>query len=129
MTSTNPTRRIVRSIGAVFAGLLTTVIPTVATDAVKHATGIFPPPGELMANSLFLLATAYRVAYGIAGGYVAAWLALRRPMLHALILGIIGFAASVAGAVAMWNAGPGWYSLTIVAIAIPSTLLGGWLRS
>ena len=40
-----------------------------------HTTGIFPPFGQPMAAGLFLLASAYRIVYGVAGSYSAAWLA------------------------------------------------------
>jgi hypothetical protein len=82
-----------------------------------------------MSDSLFLLATVYRNAFGILGGYVAARLAPNRPLGHALMLGLIGVAACSAGAVATWNAGPKfgprWYPLALVATALPSAWLGG----
>jgi hypothetical protein len=122
-------RRLLASIGAVLAGLLTTVILSVATDAVLHATSVYPPLGQRMSDPLFLLATAYRIVFGIAGGYVAARLAPDRPMQHALALGLIGLALSTAGSLAMWEYGPAWYSLAIIASAIPCAWAGGKLHS
>jgi hypothetical protein len=120
-----------RSTGAVLAGFVAVVVLSLGTDAALHGTGVFPGWGEPMGNALFLLATAYRTVYGIAGGYVAARLAPDRPMTHALILGIVGAAVSVAGAVATWNAGPAfgprWYPLGLIAIAIPTAWAGGKL--
>jgi hypothetical protein len=85
-----------------------------------------------MADALFLLATAYRIVYGVAGSYLAARLAPDRPMQHALALGVVGFAISTAGAVATWNAGPAfgpkWYALAVIAIALPCAWAGGRLR-
>src|ERR1044072_9042963 len=72
---TKPQRSILRSVGAVLAGLVVVLIITTATDAIMHATGIFPPWGQPMSDSLFVLAFAYRIVYGIAGGYVTARLA------------------------------------------------------
>jgi hypothetical protein len=84
-----------------------------------------------MADALFVLATAYRLAYGVAGGYVAARLAPDRPVAHAVALGFVGLALSTLGAVATWNRGPAfgpkWYPLLLVVTALPSTWLGGWL--
>ena len=40
-------------------------------------------------------------------------------MGHALVLGGLGLVASVAGAVAMWDFGPNWYPLALVALALP----------
>lgn len=122
-------RRLARRSGAVFAGLLTIFAVTTATDLLLHATGVFPPFSERMSDALFLLAAAYRVPYGIAGSYLTARLAPDHPLQHALTLGAIGVALSTAGAIAMWDCGPAWYSLAIIAIALPSAWLGGKLRT
>jgi multisubunit Na+/H+ antiporter MnhB subunit len=125
-------RRIFRSIGAIFAGLLVIVVLSIVTDVLLHATGVYPPWFQYMSDSLFLLATAYRVVYSVLGCYLAARLAPDRPMLHALILGFIGIVLSTAGAAATWNKGPEfgpkWYPLTLIAISVPLAWLGGKLR-
>lgn len=128
LDATRPTRRTLRSAGAVLAGLLAIVGLSTAADAVLHATGVYPPYPEVMADGLFLLATAYRVVFGIAGCWLAARLAPRSPMRHALALGGIGTALSVAGAAAMWEYGPAWYSLAIVAISFPCAWAGARLH-
>src|SRR6476620_3762910 len=56
-----------RSVWAVFAGFLVVVVLSTGTDAVMHATGVFPPFGEPMSDGRFLLATAYRIVYAILG--------------------------------------------------------------
>ncbi len=130
---TKPQRSILRSVGAVLAGLLFVIIITTATDALLHATGIFPPWGKPMSDSLFLLAFAYRIVYGIVGGYITARLAPNQPVKRALLLGVVGFVLSLAGAVATWNRGPEfgpkWYSVALIVIAIPTAWLGGKLKS
>jgi len=117
-----------RRIGAVLAGLFTIFAVTTATDAALHAAGVYPAPGVVMSQGLFLLATAYRVVYGVLGCYVSARLAPTRPLAYALALGVVGTLISVAGAFAMWDAGPGWYSLAVIAMALPCAWLGGKLR-
>ncbi len=130
---TKPQRNILRSAGAVVAGLLVVIVITTATDALLHATGIFPPWGQPMSDSLFLLAFAYRIVYGIVGGYITARLAPDKPVKHAVVLGAIGFVLSLAGAAATWNRGPEfgpkWYPLALIVIAIPTAWLGGKLVS
>jgi hypothetical protein len=132
MTQTHRPRRMLRSIGAVLAGLLAIIILSVATDQALHATGVFPPFGQPMADGLFLLATAYRIVYGVVASYITARLAPEQPMQHALALGVVGLAISTAGAVAMWNEmpaiGPKWYALAVIAIALPCAWVGGRLR-
>ena len=124
-------RRTLRRVGAVLAGLVVIVVLSVGTDSLMHASGVFPPYGQPMADLLFALATVYRIVYGIAGSYVAARLAPDRPMRPALALGAIGVVISTAGAVATWGRGPefgpAWYALAIIAISIPCAWVGGWL--
>ena len=118
--------------GAVFAGLLFIVALSILTDVVMHATGVYPPWFQYMPDSLFLLATAYRIIYSILGSYLTARLAPHRPMLHALILGVIGVLLSVAGALSTWNKGPEfgpkWYPITLIVMAIPLAWVGGKIR-
>jgi len=121
-----------KSIGAVLAGVLAIVVLSIGTDVVLHATGVFPPWFQPMADALFLLATAYRIVYGVAGGYITARLAPDRPMQHALALGAVGAALSIVGAVATWGRGPAfgpaWYPLALVALAMPQCWAGGRLH-
>jgi len=133
MSETQPPRRMLRSIGAVVAGLLAVIILSIGTDAVLHATKIYPPLGERMTGALFVLATAYRTIYAVAGSYIAARLAPGRPMKHALVLGFIGLALSIVGLVATWNAGPElgprWYPIALVVTALPCAWVGGKLQA
>jgi hypothetical protein len=85
-----------------------------------------------MADSLFGLATAYRVIFGVLGCYIAARLAPDRPMWHSMAVGVVGVVVSTIGLVATWNAGPAfgprWYPIALVLVAIPCAWLGGTLR-
>ena len=118
---------------AIFAGFAITVVLSIGTDMMLHKAGVYPPPGRVMTtDSLLLLATAYRTAYGVLGSYVAARLAPNRPMMRALALGAIGLAISILGAVVTWNReaefGPHWYPLALVVLAMPQAWLGGKMR-
>jgi hypothetical protein len=122
-----------KSIGAVLAGAFTGIVLSLATDAVLHALHVFPPWGEPVTSPPLALATAYRTVYGVLGTYLTARLAPNRPMLHAMILGVLGLAASIAGAVVTWNGGPAfgphWYPVALVVLALPQSWLGGKLRA
>jgi hypothetical protein len=124
--------QILRSIGAVVAGIVVSVALSLVTDGVLHKLGFFPPLGQPAASGPLLAATVYRTVYGVIGSYIAARLAPARPMLHAMVLGVLGFVVSVAGAVATWNRtaefGPHWYPVALVVLAIPTAWLGGRLR-
>lgn len=134
MSETRPPRRTGQSIGAVLAGIAVGVVLSVGTDSALRAASIFPPLGQQppMSDSLFLLATAYRIVYGVAGSYLIACLAPDRPMQHALVGGAIGLGVSIVGAVATWNheppLGPHWYSLALAVTALPCAWLGGKLH-
>jgi hypothetical protein len=120
-------RRIGRRIGAVFAGLFAIFAVTTAVDIVLHVTGVFPPMGQIMSHGLFALAAAYRAVIGVAGSYLTARIAPDRPVHHALALGAIGALLGTLGAVVMWDKGPAWYSLAVIAMTFPCAYLGGRL--
>jgi hypothetical protein len=134
MSETNSPRRIGRSIGAVLAGLVVGIAITLVTDVVLHAIHVFPPWGASMVGfeGALLLATGYRTVYGVLSSYIIARLAPDRPMMHALVGGVIGLAVSILGAVATWNKGPAfgphWYPLALVVLAMPQAWAGGKLR-
>jgi hypothetical protein len=127
-----PTRRWIGGVGAILTGFFVVVILSLGTDIALHEAGVFPRLGQPMSDPLFFLATVYRILYAVVGSYVTARLAPSRPMLHALIGGLIGLLLSTVGAVVTWNRepefGPHWYPLALVVTAMPSAWLGGKLR-
>jgi hypothetical protein len=132
MSSTSTSASPLKSIGAVLAGAVASVAPTLGTDFLMHSLGLFPAIGTPMTNSgPLLLATGYRTIYGVLGAYVTARLAPRRPMLHALILGAIGLAVSIFGAAFTWNKGPAfgphWYPVALCVLALPQCWAGAKL--
>jgi hypothetical protein len=125
-------RRILRRVGAVFAGLVFIVILDAGFDLLMHTIGVFPPWGWPMPTNLWLLAIAYRAIDSIGGSYIAAVVAPDRPRAHALVLGAIGVLLSTVGLLATWNKdpdfGPKWYPAALVVIALPCAFIGGTLR-
>lgn len=132
MNETQRPRRTGRSILAVVAGILVGIVITLGTDEVLHLVGVFPPWGESVTSPPLVLATAYRIVYGILGSYIIARLAPDRAMQHALIGGAVGVVASTVGAVATWNRGaafgPHWYPIALIMTAIPCAWAGGKIR-
>ena len=129
MSEPSSSPHLLKSAGAVLAGLVTVVVLSIAVDAIMHATGALPPMGSRMGHGHAALALGYRLVIGVLGGWVTAWLAPQRPIKHALILGLFGLALSTLGAAATWNVGPAfgpkWYPLALVATALPCSWLGG----
>jgi len=122
---------VLRSVLAVIAGFALVFILSIATDSVLEAIGFFPPVEEQTKSGLvqwaLWVALGYRILYTIAGGTLTAWLAPRRPILHAVVLGGIGTVAALGGAIAMWNLGSQWYPILLVLVSVPCTWLGGVL--
>jgi len=120
-----------RNFAAVLAGFFSVAVLSLLTDVVLHAAGFFPPWGQPVSDFPLLVATSYRTAYTVLGGYITARLASDRPMRFVLILGLIGLFFAALGAAATWNRGPAfgprWYPLALVAVALPATWLGGRL--
>ncbi len=132
MSETQPPRRMLRSIGAVLAGMLVGIVLTLGTDELLLLASVFPPWGQSVGDKPLILATAYRIVFSIAGSWIIARLAPDRPMQHALVGGVIGLIVSVIGAVATWNSGPAfgphWYPLALIVTALPCAWAGGKLR-
>lgn len=129
-TNTHP-RRLWRSAGAIFLGFVAVVVLSLGTDQVMHMLNVYPPWGQPMNDTGDnLLALAYRCVYGVLGSYIAARFAPHNPMRHALILGVIGFVLSLAGAITAinLNLGPSWYPILLVLTALPCAWLGGVLH-
>lgn len=126
------TRSAGRSIWAVVAGFLLCLVLTLVTDLALHAMGVFPPMGQPLGDGPLVWATVYRIIFAIVGTYVTARLAPHAPMRHAMIVGVIGFVLSIAGAVVTWNKGPAfgphWYPVALIVTALPCAWVGGKLR-
>jgi len=125
---------ILKSIGAVIAGLVAIFVLSYGTDAVLEAAGILQAGAPLPMYGSELLITAilfYRLAYSMAGCYITARLAPNYPMRHAFALGALGLVIGIGGAIvaAQQNLGPAWYTWGLVAFTLPCAWLGGKLQT
>jgi hypothetical protein len=120
-----------RSILAIVVGFVVTAALSLGTDQVLHVLKVYPPWGQPMYEpGLNALALAYRVVFTVFGCWLTARLAPRRPLLHALILGAIGFVLSTVGAivsVTQYDLSPAWYPIALAATALPCAWAGGQL--
>lgn len=114
-----------RSIGAVAAGIVFVVVVTSIVDIAMYAAAVFTRGAPLDGTDA-LIATIYRVVIGVLGGWLTARLAPARPMKHALILGVIGTVLGFLGLVVTWGKGlgPVWYPVAHVVLAIPEVWAG-----
>lgn len=99
-------------------------------DSLFHALGIYPPWGEPMHEpGLNALALAYRAAFTVLGGYIAARLAPHAPVGHALALGGIGLVLGALGGVAAWEMSPAWFLILVALCGPPCAWMGGRLAA
>jgi hypothetical protein len=73
------------------------------------------------------LALAYRAAFTVLGGYIAARLAPHAPVGHALALGGIGLVLGALGAAAAWEMSPAWFLILVAMSGPPCAWVGGRL--
>ena len=130
MTTATPAKHaLLRSIGAVLAGLVAVIFLSTAMDALLVALNVFPEIDESthFTTAQYIIAIVHRSVFNVFGAWVTARLAPNAPMRHALILGGIGFALALFGTVVMWSFGDNWYAITLVVLALPCAWLGGKL--
>jgi hypothetical protein len=125
----------VRSILSVFAGfVLMAVLVMIATGLaakmmlhapdMRSAMKLKPTPAYLAVNLI------YSGFFAMAGGFAAAILAGRAPVMHALALAALMF---VLGLVSLFqntdSQQPRWYAVTLLVLGPVCAILGGYLQS
>ena len=117
------------SVWVVIAGVVSIVVVTTIVDIVLHVAGVFPPLDVPLDDRLSLIAASYRFVISVGGAYLTAKLALREPIKHALMLGIVGTLLGTLGVLATWGKGmgPAWYPISLAVLAIPQCWAGGKL--
>jgi hypothetical protein len=117
-----------RSILAVLAGFVAEPVLVIAADFLfarinPHA---FTADGAVLGTAAAVVLIYVQIINAISG-YITGRIAPRSPVGHALILGIIGFILCVIVSAKRWGLEPHWYLLGGILLAIPSTVLGGYL--
>jgi hypothetical protein len=115
---------LLRSIGAVIIGY---VVFAASAFAVFRVSGRAP---HAAAPVPFMLASiASGVAFALVGGYVAAWIAGRRPLAHgAGVAALLALGAAVSLASTLGH-GAVWSQLAALVLMAPAAIAGGWLRA
>jgi ABC-type Mn2+/Zn2+ transport system permease subunit len=95
--------------------------------ALFHLTGQ-PPHGE--ASVPFMIgATVYGVAFACFGGYLSAWIAGRRPVVHSTAMAVLlATGATVSLVATIIGKGAIWSQVCALALMAPAAVAGGWLR-
>ena len=119
-----------RSVLAIVAGFILIGLLAIGTDGIAHAIRpeIFGPNSSTSNVPYLIIAIIYVGVYATAGCWLAATLAGRRPMLHALILGLLGLVFNLAAVPGMWALFPHWYTVVSLILVMPFAWLGGRIR-
>ena len=119
-----------RSVLAIVAGFILIGLLAYGTDGIAHAIrpDIFGPNSSTSNVPYLVIAVIYVGVYATAGCWLAAALGGRRPMLHAMILGVLGLVFNIAAVPGMWSLFPHWYTIVSLVLVMPFAWLGGRLR-
>ena len=119
---------ILKSIGAVFAGIVLIFALSIGADYLLETTEIMIKPLDHNPLWLIISVTIYRNIFNIAGCYLCAVLAPGKSMKHAIILGCIGLVLSTLGCITHWQEGPHWYPISLIITCMPCAYIGGKLK-
>jgi hypothetical protein len=120
---------IVRSIVAVGAGFFAVMVLGAAADMAfaELSPNAFDAVGHAREQSSLIIKLAYETLFAFLAGYVTARIAIRRPYLHAFVMGCIVLAGRALIAVTAWDVTPPWFNLGILVLILPVALLGAKL--
>ena len=118
-----------RSVLAVITGFVVIGLLAFGTDAVMHslAPGKFGPNNSVSDFGLLAFTEIYVFVYAVFGCWLCARIARRRPMFHALVLGVLGLVFNVVGASMTWQLYPRWYTVVGLLAVMPAAWVGGRL--
>jgi hypothetical protein len=113
-----------RSVGAVIVGYLVFAVLGYAVFRVSgqaaHAT----------ASLAFMLASITSgVVFAFLGGYIAGWLAGRKPGAHAIAVATLIAIGATVSLIATLGNGSIWSQVAAITLMAPSAILGGWVRA
>jgi hypothetical protein len=117
-----------RSILAVLAGFVAEPILVFAADFLysrinPHA---FTADGAVFGGAAAVVLIYVQIINAISG-WITGVIAPKKPVTHALILGVIGFILCIIVSARRWGLEAHWFLLGGIVLAIPSTVLGGYL--
>lgn len=121
-----------RSVGAIIAGYVTTVVLTIM---IISGLGAVLPESLNSANTGWVIANIiYGAIVAGIGGYVTAFIAQKAELKHALILAgimlVFGIMSFVAAMPTLEETGqPVWYYPVLMLTSTPAVVLGGYFRA
>lgn len=115
---------ILRSIGAVVVGYLIFAFSAFGFFQISGQAPHQVAPPAVMLGSIIV-----GVVSALAGGYVAAWLAGRKPLVHGVVVAAVLALGAAVSLLATLGHGAIWSQLAALLLMAPSAALGGWVRA
>jgi hypothetical protein len=120
-----------RSIIAIVVGVVVLLATALLTDAIllKLFPAIVDAHGRVTSAAVAFLLMSYALAYCVLAGYVAALVARRREVEHALVLGVVLVVLLIYPTIKSWDTTPVWYHVALFALTAPACVAGGRWRA
>lgn len=78
--------------------------------------------------TFMVLSTIGGMVFALAGGYIAGWLAGRKPFVHGIAMATVLTAGAAASLASTIGHGAIWSQISALALMAPSAVIGGWWR-
>ena len=113
-----------RSLLAILLGYAVFAVSAAALFTISGYDPHSPAPA-----SFVIFAIAYGACFGVAAGFVAAWVARKAYFMHAFAVGCIIAMGAAVSMMARPGQGALWTQFSAMLLFAPLTLLGGYLRA
>jgi hypothetical protein len=110
---------------SVLAVLLGYMVFAASAFAVFQLSG--QAPHAVASVPFMLVSTTSGMIFALAGGYIAGWLAGRRPLAHGLATAALLAAGAGVSLASTLGHGAVWTQVAALTLMAPSAVLGGWL--
>jgi hypothetical protein len=125
-----------RSVLAVLAGIVVLTAASFAIEALANPLIMRAFPHTLQNEAALnqnvpvkLFTIAYSTLCVVAGGYAAATIARRFPVRHAVIMGVIQVALTLAAMLKFYGHAYLWVWIAGIALTVPAAAWGGAIRA
>jgi hypothetical protein len=120
-----------RSILAIVAGCVVLIATGLLTDTIlfKLFPAMIDAQEHVTSTTVAFLMLSYSIAYCVFAAYVAASIARRREVAHALALGVVLVLLLIYPTIRFWDTTPVWYHVALFVLTIPACVAGGRWRA
>jgi hypothetical protein len=116
--------KIARSVFSVILGYLVFALSAFAFFLISGQ-----PPHQEAPTSVMLGSIAVGLSGAFAGGFLAAVLAGRRPLAHAVAVAMVMAAGAIFSLISTLGRGAIWTQLSALGVMVPAAVMGGIVRA